>query len=134
LTLEVANHPEPSTIKITDDGKGDFTLQWDNGKVHSFSGVQTLLVKDFGRQTDNVEYTLTGPVSGKDYIGLDLSGRHNSIIADVSASGSTETERERLMGKVYKVVESINPSGQPAPGLEFEVHTPAHSNTVLKTE
>jgi hypothetical protein len=133
VSLGVANSPPNSTVSITDDGKGDFQLQWDGGAVHSFTGVQTLEVNVAGPQSDQVNYTLTGPTTRSDEVVVQLSGKTNNVAANVSASGPTGITRQKLMGQTYTVVENKGPNGLSTSGLELLVHSKASAHTKVTT-
>jgi len=125
--------PPKSTVAITDDGKGDFQVEWDGGPVHSFTGVKVLGVEVEGPQSDRVTYDLTGPTSGSDGVALLLSGKSNTVVANVSASGPTGVAPMTLMGQKYTVVENKTAHGLTSSGLELEVQSKAGAHTKLTT-
>jgi hypothetical protein len=88
VVIELAKAPAVNTLQITDDGKGDIQVNWDGGPVHSFQGVDQILVLSKGsKNTDVVTYDLTGPVSGNEQVDIDLHASHSDVIANLGSAG-----------------------------------------------
>jgi hypothetical protein len=64
LSITVVRKPPISMVRVSDDGAGEVTAEWDGGPVHSFSGVQTIDIDVEGPRRDDVSYTLTGALTG----------------------------------------------------------------------
>jgi len=133
-TALIVATPPKSTVAITDDGKGDFQVEWDGGAVHSFTGVKVLGVEVEGPQSDQVTYDLTGPTSGSDEVAFLLSGKTNTVTANVSAAGPTGVTPMKLMGQKYTVVENKTAHGLSTSGLELLVHSKAGARTKVTTD
>ena len=59
--------PTTNAVQINDDGTGDIQAEWNNGPVHSFSGVGTTVIQSGRARTNQITVHLgngrTGPVA-----------------------------------------------------------------------
>jgi hypothetical protein len=60
LTVTV-NRPKTNIVQINNEGAGAVQVEWNGGPVHSFSGVETIVVDTKNARKDQV--TLTDPTS-----------------------------------------------------------------------
>jgi len=87
LTITVVRKPSISTVQVIDNGAGAVSAAWDGGKVHSFSGVETIDTNVEGPRSEEVTYTLTGPLTGSRDVETNLHGRTDSVTANVGGDG-----------------------------------------------
>jgi hypothetical protein len=89
LTIILSREPAVSTLQITDDGKGDIQASWDGGPIHSFTGIDHIAVTSRvgSNNTDEVTYTLTGPLTGTQNVDIDLHAAQNFVTAVLGSQG-----------------------------------------------
>jgi hypothetical protein len=87
LSITVVRKPPISMVRVSDDGAGEVTAEWDGGPAHSFSGVQTIDIDVEGPRRDDVSYTLTGALTGSRDVEVNLHGQTDSVRANVGGNG-----------------------------------------------
>jgi hypothetical protein len=90
LTVDLrtkAGEPGLETVSIADDGKGDIQVSWDGGPVHSFTGINKIVVNSAPIGTEQVAFKLTGPLTTPLDVQLNLNGVNNTVSEQVGNNG-----------------------------------------------
>ena len=78
-TLNVTGLPNQAhTIKVFDDGHGDFTVIGDGKALGTFTGIKTLNIHG-GKLKNTVQYFMTGPLMQTENVTVWLGGAKNKI-------------------------------------------------------
>jgi hypothetical protein len=83
--LTIRGDYRANTIQITDDGSGSISVALDGGAAHSFTGVQTIVVRS-GKGADTVSYDLTGDRSNTLNLDVNLQQGNDTFNADLAAA------------------------------------------------
>jgi hypothetical protein len=70
-----AIHPNLNTILLTDNGRGRVQVRWNGSAVHTFYGVNEIVVAASGKVND-VTFTLAGQLASRLELDLFLHGQN----------------------------------------------------------
>jgi hypothetical protein len=77
--------PVANEATITDDGRGDVTVEWNGHTPPTFHGVTQVLIDSLG-QRDTIKYNLTGNVVlGREHVDVLLAGNASSFVTNVGS-------------------------------------------------
>jgi hypothetical protein len=50
----VVNRPTTNVVQVTNEGSGNVQVEWNGGKAHAFTGVETVVVDTHNARKDQV--------------------------------------------------------------------------------
>jgi len=56
--------PTTNMVQVTDEGKDDVTVEWNGGRVHSLSGIASIVIQAQRAKNDQITFNLTGHRTG----------------------------------------------------------------------